>query len=134
MIIENVYNHPSIPPPAIQTKILEKLLLTCTTKVPFYDPSSHIYIQIDGISIGSPLGPTITEFYKSYIKNKIFKTTITKPKIYVRYVEDIFIATHFYDEINELKQTLEKNCELKFTTEFNINKKNSFPWRIYRLH
>ena len=34
---------------------------------------------------------------------------ITKPKIYVRYVYEIFIATHSYDEIYKLNQTLEKN-------------------------
>ena len=44
IIIENDYNHPSIPPPAIQPKILEKLLLICTTKVPFNDPSGNIYL------------------------------------------------------------------------------------------
>ena len=71
--MENVYNHPSIPPPAIQLIILEKILLTCPTKVTFYDPSGNIYIRIDGISMGSPLGPTIYEFYMSHIENKIFK-------------------------------------------------------------
>ena len=44
----------------------------------------------------------------SHTENKTFKT-ISKPKIYVRYVDDIFIATHSYDEINKLKQTLKKN-------------------------
>ena len=33
---------------------------------------------------------------------------ITKHQINLRYVDHIFIATHFYDEINKLKQTLEK--------------------------
>ena len=49
----------------------------------------------------SPLGSTISEVYISHIENKIFKT-ITKLKIYIPYV-DIFIASYFYDEINELK-------------------------------
>ena len=56
----------------------------------------------------SPLRPTISKFYISHIVNKIFKTTITKPKIYVHYVDDFFLTRHFYDEINKLKQTLEK--------------------------
>ena len=77
--------------------------------------------------MGWPLGPTISEFYMTHIENKIFKTTITKSKIYVRYVDDIFIATHTYDEINKLKKTLEKNSVLNFTTELNINKKKPFP-------
>ena len=56
----------------------------------------------------SPLGPTISEFFMSHIENKIFETIITKPKIYARYVDNIFIATRSYDEINKFKQTLEK--------------------------
>ena len=76
-----------------------------------------------------PLGPTISEFYMSYIKNKIFKTIITKPKIYIHYIDNIFIATHSYDEINKLKKTV-----LKFTTKLNMNKKNPFPRCTYQLH
>ena len=48
---------------------------------------------------------------------------ITKPKIFVCYVNNVFSATHFYDKINKLKQALEKNSVLNFTTELNINKK-----------
>ena len=58
--------------------------------------------------MGSPLGPTISEFSLSLIKNKIFKTIITKPNIVVHDVYDIFIATHYYDDITKLKQTLVK--------------------------
>ena len=53
--------------------------------------------------MGSPLGPTISEFYMSHIENKIFETIIIKPNLDVRYVHDVFIATLFYDEINKLK-------------------------------
>ena len=55
-----------------------------------------------------PLGPTMSEFYVFHIASRIFKTKITKLKIYVRYIDDIFIATPSYDDINKLKQTLEK--------------------------
>ena len=70
--------------------------------------------------MGSALDPTISEFYMSHIESKIFKTMITKSKIYVRYVDDIFIRKHSYDEINKLEQTLEKNSVLNFTTELKI--------------
>ena len=53
--------------------------------------------------MGSLLGPTIFEFYMYHIKNKIFKTIITKPKIYVRHVDNNFITTHSYNKINKLK-------------------------------
>ena len=45
--------------------------------------------------------------------------------IYVCYEDDIFIATQSYDEINKLKQTIEKNSIQKLTTELNISKKNN---------
>ena len=41
------------------------------------------------------------------------------------YIDNIFITTQSYDEINQLKQTLEKNSVLNFTIELNINKKSS---------
>ena len=50
----------------------------------------------------SPLGPTISDFNMSHIENKIFKTIVTKPKTYACYVDNIFIITHSYDEINKL--------------------------------
>ena len=75
--------------------------------------------------MGSPLCPNISEFYMSYIENKIFKATITKPKIYVLYVDDILIVTKSYDEINKLKKKKKKKFHTKLTTELNINKKKS---------
>ena len=47
----------------------------------WFTPPGKIYIQNDGILIGSPFGPTISEFYMSIIENKIFEIIITKPKI-----------------------------------------------------
>ena len=59
-------------------------------------------------------------------KTKIFKTIITKPKIYICYIDEIFIATPSYDKINKFNQTLEKNSVLNFTFELNINKISFF--------
>ena len=63
----------------------------------------------------------MSEFNIFYIKNKIFNSVIKKPQIYVHYEDDIFIVTQCHNEINKLKQTLEKNSVQKFTTEVNIN-------------
>ena len=86
--------------------------------------------------MGLPLGPTISEFYMFHIENKIFKRIITKPKIYVRYV-DIFIATETYDEISKLKNKLSGKKKLRtinITTELNINTKYPFPCCTDWLH
>ena len=45
IIINNIYNNPSLPPLKINPNILRKLLLTCTTEVPFYDHLENIYFR-----------------------------------------------------------------------------------------
>ena len=55
MVIDNIYNKPYLPPLKINPDILRKLLLTCTTEVPFHDDLGNIYVQTDGVSMGSVL-------------------------------------------------------------------------------
>lgn len=92
------------PIPAIKPIILEKLLKIGTVQIPFYDPLRKLYTQIDGVYMGSPLGPMFAEFY---IENTIFNNHITKITIYIRYVDDIFITTQNNDTIY-LNKTLRK--------------------------
>ena len=75
IIINNIYNNPSLPPLKINSNILRKLLLTCTTEVPFYDHLGNIYVQTDGVSMGSVLGPIFSNFYMSDLENRIFNST-----------------------------------------------------------
>ena len=72
IIINNIYNNPSFPFLKINPNIFCKLLLIHTSKVPFYNHNGEIYTQIDGISVGSGLGPTFSNFCMSNLENKIF--------------------------------------------------------------
>ena len=56
IIIEYDYSYPDIPPPNILIEIMEELLVTFTTKKTFRHPNDDIYLQVDGVSMGSPLG------------------------------------------------------------------------------
>ena len=125
IIINNIYNNPSLPPLKINPNILRKLLLTCTTEVPFYDHLENIYVQTDGVSMGSVLGPIFSNFYMSDLENRIFNS-IKKPPIYLRYVDDILILTNNINEINILQDTFQNNSVLNFTHELNKNNKISF--------
>ena len=58
IIINNIYNDPSLPFLKINPNILQKIILTCTTEVPFYNHLSNIYTQekcIYGVSSGPDL-------------------------------------------------------------------------------
>ena len=75
IILQNVYNHDHLSKPAIsKTKLKKKLLFTCTIKSPFKHNNEDIYYQQDGMSMGSPLGPTFANFYMCHIENKILNS------------------------------------------------------------
>lgn len=125
IILNFVYSNKSIPPPPIKPPILKKLLHACTTKVPSYDHNGNIYTQTNGVSMGNPLGPCFANYYMSHVENTIF-IQVHKPKIYVRYVDDIFILANNIKEIDTLMTTFEKNSVLNFTYE--LSQKNNLPF------
>ena len=126
IIIQQVYNHPTLPPPKIPKNILEELLNICTKELPFICPQGHIYKQVDGVAMGSPLGPCFANFYMGNLENEIFKNIQLKPNIYGRYVDDIFLQISSEKALINLKQKFEENSVLKFTYELNVNNKIPF--------
>ena len=83
IICNKEYNHPDIPPLKIPRESMEILLNICTTKTPFRSPNGEIYQQIDGVSMGTPLGPTFANFYASNLEETVFKEDPSlKPPLY----------------------------------------------------
>ena len=70
IIINNIYHYPTLPPLKINSYTLRKILLFCATEVPFYDHHADIYIQNDGIAMGSVLGPISVTFIYQALKIK----------------------------------------------------------------
>ena len=47
-----------------------------------------LYMQIDGVAMGSPLGPTLANFFLAHIESKIFAEHKNYySKLYCRYVD-----------------------------------------------
>ena len=126
IILENVYNHETLPPPAIPAADLEELLLLCTTSVPFRGVDGNMYVQKDGMSMGSPLGPTFANFYMAHHENKVLSLPNMSPNIYCRYVDDIFTDA---DEelLLKIKRAMEEQSVLKFTYELANGGQLPFP-------
>ena len=53
----NIYSDLTLP--SLKINSLSKMLLLCTTEVPFFDLHENICIQKDGIAIGLVLGPIL---------------------------------------------------------------------------
>ena len=78
--------------------------------------------QIDGVAMGSPLGPCLANIFVGFYESKLFQTT-DKPPMYYRYVDDTFVIFHdekhcdsFLSKLNSLHPALqfthEKECNL----------------------
>ena len=50
-----------------------------------------MYRQIDGVAMGSPLGPALANIFVGYYETKLFQT-ISKPAMYYRYMDDTFVV------------------------------------------
>ena len=72
IILNNMYNNDAVAAPKIQRETMESLLLLCTTESPLRSPDNKLlYYQINGVEMGSLLGPTFAEFYMCDLKNRV---------------------------------------------------------------
>ena len=126
IILELAYNNKDTPPPKIPPTLLRQLLQLCTKQLPFKSPQGCMYLQIEGIAMGSPLGPLFANMYMSYLENTIFSNHNSRPHLYARYMDDIFIQTENINELLNIKKLFEQNSVLKFTHELSNNNKLAF--------
>ena len=118
IIIRNVYNHPHLPPLEFPPECLAELLKICTTCTPFRHINGDIYVQKEGVSMGSRLGPTFADFYMCNLENKIFEENPNLlPSMYARYVDDIFMVVQSSEQVDAIKSKFEELSVLKFKCE-----------------
>ena len=74
-----------------------------------------MFRQTDGIAMGSPLGPTLANIFVGFYEEQLFATT-DKPPIYLRYVDDTFVAVEDGERRIDFEQRLNNlHPNLKFT-------------------
>ena len=116
---------------------------TATSSVEF-SFNNIMYKQIDGISMGSPLGPALANIFVGFYEQQLFQTT-NKPTVYYRYVDDTFAlfklesdCDKFFSSLNSLHPVLhftfekEANQSLPFLDVFVEKSGNNFLTSIYR--
>ena len=88
------------------------------------------YKEIDGVAMGSPLGPTLANIFLSNHEQIWLKNCPCEfnPVIYKRYVDATFLLFRSKDHIEKFQCYL--NCQhpnIKFTSEIEENNSISFP-------
>ena len=104
-------------------------LLTVSVKSSCFLFNDVYYKQIDGVAMGSPLGPTLANLFLVYHEDKWLDNCPLqfRPKYYRRYVDDIFLM---FESKNHVKKFLHymnsRYPNIKFTCEEEINNNISF--------
>ena len=86
-----------------------------------------LYKQIDGVTMGCPLGPTLANFFMAHMENQLLcNGTEASPKLYLSYIDDIFAI---FDNDQSCTKFLEKlntqHPNIKFIFE---QAKNTIPF------
>ena len=85
----------------------------------------EISVQKHGISMRTPRGPTFAN-YMCEIGNKAFNSILNKPRIYCRYIDDCFLMIDNISQLHTLKNYFEEHSVVKFTIQYEVNKKLHF--------
>ena len=85
------------------------------------------YKQKDGVAMGSPLAPTLASIFMQSFENIIDQFTGSKPLVYKRYVDDIFLIFEKEDQVKPFLDYMNGiHPNIKFTMEFEQQNKISF--------
>ena len=125
LIVESLYSEKSVKVPPVDKTVFRELLRIATGGMFLYKDT--LYKQVDGVAMGSPLGPSLANFFLGHIEEqKLFKNDTFYPIVYLRYVDDIFAVfengTTFHPFFNLLNS---QHANLKFTVE---EAEGSFPF------
>ena len=102
----------------LQRRDLQLLLEKATVCVLFlFD--GVLYEQVDGVSMGSPLGPLFANFYLGFLETSMFaEDHHFFPVFYFRYMDDTFLlfsypvhVQQFLDRLNRFHPAIQFTCE-----------------------
>ena len=106
-----------------------KNLLEISSKNIMFFFNGKLYQQIDGVAMGSPLGPTLANIFLCHWE-KIWLEDCPidiKPHYYKRYVDDTFMLFENENQIEKFKEYLNnKHKNIKFTVDSESNNSLSF--------
>ena len=124
ILLKKVYDEKLINT-KIKRKDMKALLLLCTKTVPFMF-NGDMYMQVEGVAMGSPLGPLLANVFMCELENVLVPTLTNNMDMWTRYVDDTFA----FVKINKQDEILEKinsfHPSIKFTYEKEKNQSISF--------
>lgn len=115
-----------------------RTLLTMATKDSLFIFNGEYYRQVDGVAMGSPLGPTLANVFLCHHEQTWLNDcpSTYKPSLYKRYVDDVFVLFTSMVQLESFSSYLNsKHCNIYFTFEKEHDSSFSFlDIKIGRAH
>ena len=113
-----LYNDDSMAPFFSHNIFVELMqLATSSTEFSF---NNNMHRQIDGVAMGSPLGPALSKIFVGYQEAKLFNIA-KRPLVYFRYVDNTFAVFDNEEDCNTFLTHLNSlHPSLRFTYERNL--------------
>ena len=97
---------------------MKEMLILCTKNV-HYIFESRIYVQTDGIALGSPLGPVLADIFMIQLENSLLPNLTNYITFWKQYVDDTicFVKTATAEFITSVLNSFDKNIQITFEEE-----------------
>ena len=107
-----------------------KWLLETATSRTHFQFNGKIFSQVDGVAMGSPVGPLIANIFMVYLEKKLMKQLEQRGLVYwKRYVDDTLAIIKKDADINKLLTILNSfHSSIQFTIEPENEKDQSIPF------
>ena len=95
-------------------------LLNLATKESFFTFNNKFYIQVDGVAMGSPLGPILANIFLSHHEEILLNKCLIKfkPSFHRRYIDDIFVLFESSESADSFREYMSsKHQNINFTVK-----------------
>ena len=142
VILKRIYTNNEIET-RIPKNIMKEMLLLCTKNVHF-SYNNSLYMQCDGVAMGSPLGPVIAGIFMVELERMVVPTLKEYLRNWTRYVDDTLTlvreeAVQFVlSKINNFHKNIqftyeiEKNNNISFLDVLVIRNNNKIDTKVFR--
>ena len=101
-------------------------LMKMATSETQFSFNNNMYSQIDGVAMGSPLGPTLANIFMGHLEHIYFNSN-DMPIMYFRYVDDCFVVFNNISDCNRMFNAFNNlHKAIKFTMETEVENKLPF--------
>ena len=85
----------------------------------YFSFQGQLYEQVEGAAMGIPESPIVVYLYMEYFKQKVLRTATHPPRLWLRYVDDIFVIQKKDHKENILEHINSVYTAIKYTVEEN---------------